>query len=47
MLSVLGTPVEVAGTVAAALDADGDGRISEDEILAAFAGYCGVEAPDA
>ncbi|MEU9803363.1 EF-hand domain-containing protein [Streptomyces sp. NPDC051000] len=47
VLSVLGTPVEVAGTIAAALDTDGDGRISEDEILAAFAGYCGVEAPDA
>ncbi|MER5811924.1 EF-hand domain-containing protein [Streptomyces sp. NPDC002033] len=47
VLRVLGTPAELAGPVAAALDEDGDGRISEDEILAAFAGYCGVEAPDA
>ncbi|MFD6889056.1 EF-hand domain-containing protein [Streptomyces sp. NPDC059957] len=47
VLRVLGTPEELAGPVAAALDADGDGRISEDEILAAFAGYCGVAAPDA
>lgn len=47
VLRVLGTPQELAGQVAAALDADGDGRISEDEILAGFAGYCGVAAPDA
>ncbi len=47
VLRVLGTPAEPAGRIAAALDADGDGRISEEEILAAFAGYCGVEAPDA
>lgn len=47
VLRVLGTPEELAGPVAAALDADGDGRITEDEILAAFAGYCGVAAPDA
>ncbi|MGW6705846.1 EF-hand domain-containing protein [Streptomyces sp. NPDC054956] len=47
VLRVLGTPEELAAPVAAALDADGDGRISEDEILAAFAGYCGVAAPDA
>ncbi|MET3985350.1 EF-hand domain-containing protein [Streptomyces sp. PvR034] len=47
VLRVLGTAPELADGVAAALDADGDGRISEDEILAAFAGYCGVEAPDA
>ncbi|MBT2446839.1 EF-hand domain-containing protein [Streptomyces sp. ISL-43] len=47
VLRVLGTPEELAGPVAAALDADGDGHISEDEILAAFAGYCGVAAPDA
>ncbi|MFF3020210.1 EF-hand domain-containing protein [Streptomyces sp. NPDC057939] len=46
VLGVLGTPAELADQVAAALDADGDGRISEDEILAAFAGYCGVD-PDA
>ncbi|WP_407838625.1 EF-hand domain-containing protein [Streptomyces sp. DSM 116496] len=47
VLRVLGTPEELAGPVATALDADGDGRITEDEILAAFAGYCGVAAPDA
>lgn len=47
VLRVLGTPPELATQVAAALDADGDGRISEEEILTAFAGYCGVEAPDA
>ncbi|MBT2405623.1 MULTISPECIES: EF-hand domain-containing protein [unclassified Streptomyces] len=47
VLRVLGTPGELADQVATALDADGDGRISEEEILKAFAGYCGVEAPDA
>ncbi|MCJ1681486.1 EF-hand domain-containing protein [Streptomyces sp. APSN-46.1] len=47
VLRVLGIPAEPAGQVATALDADGDGRVSLDEILAAFAGYCGVEAPDA
>ncbi|WP_330331851.1 EF-hand domain-containing protein [Streptomyces sp. NBC_00536] len=47
VLRVLGTAPELAATVAAALDTDGDGRISEDEVLAAFAGYCGVAAPDA
>lgn len=47
VLRVLGTPQALAEGVAAALDADGDGRISEDEILTAFAGYCGVEPPDA
>lgn len=47
VLRVLGTLPELATQVAEALDADHDGRISEDEILAAFAGYCGVEAPDA
>lgn len=47
VLTVLGTPAEQAAQVATALDTDGDGRISEDEILAAFASYCGVEAPDA
>lgn len=46
VLRVLGTPTELADQVAAALDGDGDGRISEGEILAAFAGYCGVD-PDA
>lgn len=47
VLRVLGTPAELVGRVATALDGDGDGRISEEEILSAFAGYCGVEAPDA
>ncbi|MER5731581.1 EF-hand domain-containing protein [Streptomyces sp. NPDC002138] len=47
VLRVLGTAPDVADSVAAALDTDGDGLISEDEILAAFAGYCGVAAPDA
>ncbi|AKL66622.1 EF-hand domain-containing protein [Streptomyces goshikiensis] len=47
VLGVLGTPAELSAQVAAALDGDGDGHVSEDEILAAFSGYCGVEAPDA
>ncbi|MFE5537986.1 EF-hand domain-containing protein [Streptomyces sp. NPDC056492] len=47
VLRVLGTPPELADHVAKALDADDDGRITEDEILTAFAAYCGVEAPDA
>ncbi|MFE2287881.1 EF-hand domain-containing protein [Streptomyces sp. NPDC059443] len=47
VLRVLGTPEELAGPVSLALDADGDGLITEAEILAAFAGYCGVAAPDA
>ncbi|MFD0353040.1 EF-hand domain-containing protein [Streptomyces sp. NPDC127110] len=46
VLRVLGTEPALAARVAAALDTDGDGRISEDEILTAFAGYCGVD-PDA
>ncbi|AZM90387.1 MULTISPECIES: EF-hand domain-containing protein [Streptomyces] len=46
VLRVLGTEPALAVQVASALDTDGDGRISEDEILAAFAGYCGVD-PDA
>ncbi|GAA1577578.1 MULTISPECIES: EF-hand domain-containing protein [Streptomyces] len=47
VLRVLGTPAELAGELAAGLDTDGDGRIAEDDVLAAFAAYCGVEAPDA
>lgn len=39
VLKVLGVEPVVAAGVAAALDADGDGRISEEEILAAFAAY--------
>ncbi|MFF1274007.1 EF-hand domain-containing protein [Streptomyces marokkonensis] len=39
MLEVLGVAGEFAGTVAAALDTDGDGRIGEEEIVRAFARY--------
>ncbi|MGW0555662.1 EF-hand domain-containing protein [Streptomyces sp. NPDC002926] len=39
VLRVLGVAPDVATQVAAALDADGDGRITEDEILAGFATY--------
>ncbi|MFC4609145.1 EF-hand domain-containing protein [Streptomyces maoxianensis] len=39
VLRVLGVQSGVAKQVAAALDADGDGRISEEEILSAFASY--------
>ncbi|WP_369215428.1 EF-hand domain-containing protein [Streptomyces flavofungini] len=38
-LKALGVPDDVAGTVAAGLDADGDGRVSEQEIVTAFAQY--------
>ncbi|MFJ2771909.1 EF-hand domain-containing protein [Streptomyces sp. NPDC087300] len=38
-LRALGVPEDIAGASAAALDADGDGRVSEDEIVAAFAAY--------
>ncbi|GAB3173045.1 EF-hand domain-containing protein [Streptomyces incanus] len=39
VLRVLGVPEELAGSVAATLDADGDGRIGEEEIVGAFARY--------
>ncbi|MGW3623778.1 EF-hand domain-containing protein [Streptomyces sp. NPDC000880] len=39
VLRVLGVQPGVAAKVAAALDADGGGRISEEEILSAFAAY--------
>ncbi|MGW2558282.1 EF-hand domain-containing protein [Streptomyces sp. NPDC001514] len=39
VLRVLGVEPERCEAVAAALDADGDGRIGEDQILAAFAAY--------
>ncbi|MYV56152.1 EF-hand domain-containing protein [Streptomyces sp. SID3212] len=38
-LRVLGVAPDVAALAAAALDADGDGRIQEDEILSGFAAY--------
>lgn len=46
LLRVLGADAQVAGKVAGALDADGDGRITEDETLAAFALYYTVDGPD-
>ncbi|MFE7775853.1 EF-hand domain-containing protein [Streptomyces sp. NPDC057445] len=39
VLGVLGVEAERCKAVAAALDADGDGRIGEEQILAAFAAY--------
>ncbi|MFI1013437.1 EF-hand domain-containing protein [Streptomyces sp. NPDC020965] len=39
VLRVLGVEAPVAAQVASALDADGDGRISEEEVLAGFAAY--------
>ncbi|MFC7306293.1 EF-hand domain-containing protein [Streptomyces monticola] len=47
VLKVLGADAEIAAAAAAALDTDGDGRISEDEILTAFAAYFTTPAPDA
>ncbi|WP_409237720.1 EF-hand domain-containing protein [Streptomyces sp. PA5.6] len=38
-LRALGVPEDVASAVAAALDADGDGRVSEQEVVSAFAQY--------
>ncbi|MET8688534.1 EF-hand domain-containing protein [Streptomyces sp. NPDC004732] len=38
-LKALGVPEDIAAGVAAALDADGDGRVSEQEIVTAFAQY--------
>ncbi|RII11763.1 Calerythrin [Streptomyces sp. YIM 130001] len=46
VLRVLGVEDGLAAAAAAALDADGDGRISEDEILAAFAGYFTTPEPE-
>jgi Ca2+-binding EF-hand superfamily protein len=46
LLRVLGADEQVAGQVAAALDADGDGRITETETLTAFATYYTVDTPD-
>ncbi|GAB2813003.1 calcium binding protein CalD [Streptomyces chlorus] len=39
VLTALGVPEERAGSVAATLDTDGDGRIGEEEIVGAFARY--------
>ncbi|WP_344015658.1 EF-hand domain-containing protein [Streptomyces thermospinosisporus] len=39
VLKVLGVAEETARTAAAALDADGDGKVVEDEIVPAFARY--------
>ncbi|MEU9913540.1 MULTISPECIES: EF-hand domain-containing protein [unclassified Streptomyces] len=39
VLRSLGATQEIAGTAAAALDTDGDGRIGEEEIVTAFARY--------
>ncbi|MGW8954174.1 EF-hand domain-containing protein [Streptomyces sp. NPDC055709] len=46
VLRVLGVEPERCAMVAAALDADGDDKISEDEILAAFAAYYVTGEPD-
>ncbi|MDI3407892.1 EF-hand domain-containing protein [Streptomyces cavernicola] len=47
VLKVLGAEAQTAAAAASALDTDGDGRISEDEILTAFAAYFTTPAPDA
>ncbi|MEV6649158.1 EF-hand domain-containing protein [Streptomyces sp. NPDC051219] len=47
VIRVLGADAEVARRAAEALDADGDGRISEDEIMTAFAAYYTTAEPDA
>ncbi|MEV5428463.1 EF-hand domain-containing protein [Streptomyces sp. NPDC052701] len=38
-LTALGAPEDVARTAAAALDADGDGKVGEAEVVSAFARY--------
>ncbi|MEU1277318.1 EF-hand domain-containing protein [Streptomyces sp. NPDC005805] len=40
VLRALGVAEEASEQAARALDADGDGRISEQEVLTAFAAYC-------
>ncbi|MFE3327774.1 EF-hand domain-containing protein [Streptomyces sp. NPDC059176] len=47
VLRALGVAQDVAATAAAVLDADGDGRIGEEELLAAFAAYYVMDEPDA
>ncbi|MGW7252759.1 EF-hand domain-containing protein [Streptomyces sp. NPDC054834] len=39
VLRVFGVPEDLAGTVAAGLDTDGDGKVEEAEIVPAFARY--------
>jgi hypothetical protein len=39
VLRTLGVPEDIARTAAAGLDADGDGRLAEPELVAAFARY--------
>ncbi|MCD9878319.1 EF-hand domain-containing protein [Streptomyces guryensis] len=39
VLRILGVPEDIARSVAAALDTDGDGRVGETEIVPAFARY--------
>ncbi|MGC5343153.1 EF-hand domain-containing protein [Streptomyces sp. DT24] len=46
-LRVLGASPEMAGVAARTLDADQDGRITEDEVVAALAVYFTVVEPDA
>jgi Ca2+-binding EF-hand superfamily protein len=47
VLRVLGVEAERAGQVSAVLDSDGDGRISEDKVVAAFTAYFTTANPDA
>ncbi|WP_455351127.1 EF-hand domain-containing protein [Streptomyces sp. SYSU K217416] len=47
VMRVLGIDAEVAERAARALDADGDGRIGEDEIMTSFAAYYTTAEPDA
>ena len=46
-MKVLGAPEEDADRLAAGLPVGEDGRVAENTIITAFAGYCGVEPPDA
>ncbi|MEU6476163.1 EF-hand domain-containing protein [Streptomyces sp. NPDC047017] len=39
VLRVLGVPADTASTIAAALDADGDGKVGEQDVVPAFARY--------
>ncbi|MBQ0988294.1 EF-hand domain-containing protein [Streptomyces sp. F63] len=46
VLLALGVPGDLRGRVAAALDTDGDGRISEEDAVAAFAAYYTTPEPE-